>query len=255
MKAIALKGRQPAYPLVCAPLVGRSRDALLAEAAAVAAKDPGLLEWRVDFFEGIADAAGVARLSGEIRQAAGGLPLLFTRRSCREGGEPIAIDEAQVLAVYRAVCEAGHVDLVDYEMASPAADVAAVRAMSRERGIALVLSSHDFQATPAREVLRERFALAQALGGDVAKLAVMPRNEEDVLVLLAATLQASRTLDIPVVSMAMGALGAVSRVCGAAFGSAMSFAVGQSSSAPGQMPIADLNAALASLRRAGALPG
>ena len=64
-------------------------------------------------------------------------------------------------------------------------------------------------------------------------------------------LQASRTLAIPVVSMAMGGLGAVSRVCGASFGSALTFAVGQSASAPGQMPIEDLSAALAVLRKAG----
>ena len=238
-------------PLVCAPLVGRSREALLAEAALVAAKGPDLLEWRVDFFEHLADAREVARLSGDIRRAAGGLPLLFTRRSAREGGERIALSEAQVVEVYRAVCEAGQVDLVDFEMGNDTSDVVAVRDMSRARGIGLVLSFHDFQGTPAPRVLAQKFAQAQQMGADVAKVAVMPRSEEDVLALLSATLQASRALDIPVVSMAMGGLGAVSRVCGAAFGSALTFAVGQSASAPGQMPIEDLSAALAVLRKAG----
>ena len=35
-----------------------------------------------------------------------------------------------------------------------------------------------------------------------------------------------------------------------AFGSALSFAIGQSASAPGQMPIEDLDAGLAILRKA-----
>jgi 3-dehydroquinate dehydratase I len=73
---------------------------------------------------------------------------------------------------------------------------------------------------------------------------------EDVLTLLTATLQASRQLEIPVVSMAMGPLGAITRLCGWAFGSAMTFGVGESSSAPGQMPIEDLVAGLAIARKA-----
>lgn len=254
MKPIPLKnaGAAGKYPLVCAPLVARSRHALLAETAAVAARGPDLLEWRVDFFEGIARPAEVAELTGALKQAAGGLPLLFTRRSAREGGEAISLSEAQVLELYAAVCAAGQIDLIDFEMGNARQDVAAVRAMARAHGIGLVLSSHDFQKTPAQAALAEKFSLAQELGADVAKVAVMPRRMEDVLTLLAATLEASQALEIPVVSMAMGALGATTRICGAAFGSALTFAVGQSASAPGQMPIDELSAALALLRKAGA---
>jgi 3-dehydroquinate dehydratase-1 len=50
--------------------------------------------------------------------------------------------------------------------------------------------------------------------------------------------------------MAMGGLGAMSRVMGWLYGSAATFAVGQSSSAPGQIGVEDLRALLASLRRA-----
>ncbi|MEO7548710.1 MAG: type I 3-dehydroquinate dehydratase [Ramlibacter sp.] len=245
----ALSGR---FPLVCAPLVGRDRATLLAEAAAVAARGPDLLEWRVDFFEGIARTAEVAELTGALKQAAGGLPLLFTRRSAREGGEPIGLSEAQVLALYAAVCAQEQIDLIDFEMGNAPQDVTAVCAMARAHRIGLVLSFHDFQQTPAQASLVEKFSLAQELGADVAKVAVMPRRMEDVLALLAATLEASQKLAIPVVSMAMGGLGATTRVCGGAFGSALTFAVGQSGSAPGQMPIAGLSAALDLLRKAGA---
>jgi 3-dehydroquinate dehydratase-1 len=114
-----------------------------------------------------------------------------------------------------------------------------------------VLSFHDFQRTPPLQELLARFRQAKDLGADVGKLAVMPRSKADVLVLLQATLQASEMLDIPVAGMAMGALGAVSRVCGGVFGSALTFAVGQAASAPGQIPIDELRAALAVLRSAG----
>lgn len=237
-------------PAVCAPLVARTRDALAAEAAAVAAKQPDLLEWRVDFFERIADTGEVLAAARALKQAAAGIPVLFTRRAQREGGQPIALTEPQVLALYEAVAASGTVDALDFEMCNAAADVELVRGLARTHGLALVLSFHDFQQTPSDEELRARFTQAQRLGADVAKLAVMPRSVADVHRLLGATLQASEALPIPVVSMAMGGIGAVSRLAGGVFGSALTFAVGSAPSAPGQIPIEDVRAALAVLQRA-----
>ena len=257
-KAIHLKGRPLAggrLPAVCVPLVGRTREALLAELSAVMAKQPDVLEWRADFFEGIADTAAVLDVAARLRQGAHGTPILFTRRCRREGGEPIALSEDQVVALYGAVCAGGDVDLVDFEMGNEPAHVRRMRELTRASGTMLVLSFHDFERTPELDILTQRFAQAERLGADVAKVAVMPRGMEDVLTLLTATLQSSRTLAIPVVSMSMAGLGSVTRLCGAAFGSAMTFAVGQSGSAPGQMPIEDLNTVLAILRKAGGLPG
>jgi 3-dehydroquinate dehydratase I len=256
-RAIQVRGRPLAggrVPAVCAPLVGRTRERLLAETAAVAAKRPDLLEWRVDFFEGIADTKAVVDVAAALKQAAGEIPLLFTRRSSREGGEPIALDEARVVALCGAVCASGQVDLIDYEMSQDAQHVAQVRDAARAAGVQLVLSFHDFQATPAADALQQRFALAQQLGADVAKIAVMPRGMDDVLTLLAATLAASDALRIPVISMAMGGAGAVTRLAGGLFGSALSFAVGEQASAPGQWPIEELETALALLRKASGTP-
>lgn len=255
--AIQLRGKPLAggrLPAICAPLVGRTRSDLLAEVAVVAAKRPDLLEWRVDFFEGIADTPAVVELAGQIRQLASGIPVLFTRRSSQEGGEKIALTEPQVVELYRAVCESGHVDMVDFEMGNEPAHVREVRALSRAAGVALILSFHDFQRTPAVEILNQRFAQAEQLGADVAKVAVMPQGMQDVLTLLTATLQSSGKLGIPVVSMAMAGFGSVTRLCGWTFGSAMTFAVGQNSSAPGQLPIEDLAAGLAILRSAFGAP-
>ncbi|WP_332815955.1 type I 3-dehydroquinate dehydratase [Ramlibacter sp.] len=253
MKPIALRG-QPlgggALPAVCVPLVGRDGDALLAEVAAVAGEPPDLLEWRVDFFGAIADTAQVVETAARIRQAAG-VPLLFTRRSQREGGQPVALAERQVVELYQAVCRQGAADIVDVEVAADPAHIAAVRDAARASGIALLLSFHDFAGTPPAQQLLERFRQAQGLGADIAKIAVMPRQRSDVLALLQATLQASEELRIPVAGMAMGALGAVSRLCGGEFGSALTFAVGQQASAPGQLPLQALRRGLSVLRAGG----
>ena len=252
-RSIILKGQPLAggrVPAVCAPLVARHAQDLAAEAAAAAASGPDLLEWRVDFFDAVADTAAVLAAGAELRRAARGIPILFTRRSQREGGQPVAITDSQVAALYEAVASAGLVELLDYEMDSDPGELQRVRAAARRHGLCLVLSFHDFQGTPDSADLEGRFAQAQRLGADVAKVAVMPQSMEDVHRLLGATLHASQSLTIPVISMAMGGLGAASRVCGGMFGSALTFAVATAPSAPGQMPIEDVRAALAVLQRA-----
>ncbi|MBC5765680.1 type I 3-dehydroquinate dehydratase [Ramlibacter albus] len=241
------KGRLPA---ICAPLVGGTADALVEETAAVAEKEPDLLEWRVDFFEAIADTDQVLETAWRIRQAAPGIPLLFTRRSRREGGQPIDLAEDAVLELYHAVCKSGLVALVDYEMSNEPDHVSRVRNLTRRCGVKLVLSYHNFQETPPEAQLLARLRQAAQLDADVGKVAVMPRSLEDVLTVMHATLKASREVGIPVITMAMGGWGALTRLCGGVFGSALTFAVGASSSAPGQVPIEDVRAALALIRKA-----
>jgi 3-dehydroquinate dehydratase-1 len=251
-KPIELNGQPIAggkFPLICTPLVGRTLDKLMAELAVVLPKQPDVLEWRVDYFEAIGDTAAVIAAARAIKQAAGGIPVLFTRRSTLEGGEKITINEAQVIAMYTAVCESKSIDLIDYEMANDAANIALVRTAAKANGIKLVLSFHNFSYTPGLETLASKFLTADQLGADVAKVAVMPRDLDDVLTLLTATREASKKLRIPLISMSMGPYGAMTRLFGWTFGSALTFAVGASSSAPGQVPIEDLNTALAILQK------
>ena len=69
-----------------------------------------------------------------------------------------------------------------------------------------------------------------------------------VLELLAATAEMTDLHpETPVITMSMGALGGVSRLCGEAFGSAMTFANPGTASAPGQVPLDVVNAVLDSL--------
>ncbi len=89
-KSIELHGRAIAggkIALICVPLVGRTLDKLMTELAVVLPKQPDVLEWRVDHFEAIGDTAAVIAAARAIKQAAGGIPVLFTRRSTLEGGE------------------------------------------------------------------------------------------------------------------------------------------------------------------------
>jgi len=236
-------------PLICTPLVGRTREDILAELTVVIPKRPDVLEWRVDFFKQIGDTAAVIAAASAIKKEANGVPLLFTRRSIIEGGEVITLTEAQVIALYQAVCASGCVDLIDYEMANDMAHIGQIRDAAKTNGVQLVLSFHNFSCTPEPGAIAAKFLQAEQLGADVAKVAVMPKDLDDVLTLLAATRSASKTLRIPLISMAMGPLGAVTRLVGGVFGSSLTFAVGASSSAPGQIPIEDIRLVLTVLQQ------
>ena len=252
-KRIELHGKPVAggkLPVVCAPLVGATRDALVAEASAVAAKRPDVVEWRVDFYQPIASVPEVLEAGRALRSILGETPLLFTRRSTKEGGRPIPIAEPQVLELYDAVCASGCVDLVDYELSNAQEDVRRVRESARRGGVKLVLSYHDFERTAPVDVLRRKFVEMEQAGADVAKVAVMPRSLDDVLALLTATLEADRLVGIPLITMSMGPYGSLTRMCGWMFGSTLTFAVGLGSSAPGQVPIDELRTAIEILRKA-----
>ncbi|MDE2367748.1 MAG: type I 3-dehydroquinate dehydratase [Burkholderiales bacterium] len=237
-------------PLLCTPLVGRNAERVLAEAASVLRGKPDIIEWRVDFFDAIADTAAVIAVAQALRQLVGTLPIIFTRRSIREGGERIAIDDEGVVALYDAVAASRLVDFIDFEMGNDADQVRRVRESTRSHGVRLILSHHNFSYTPDVDFIVRLFLEAERLGADVAKVAVMPRDRADVLTLLTATERADAKSHIPLISMSMGPLGSVTRMIGGLFGSGLTFAVGEAASAPGQIPIGDLVAVFDIIRRA-----
>jgi 3-dehydroquinate dehydratase-1 len=252
VKIVEIRGRRlgAETPLICTPLVGRSADRVLDEARSVIAKRPDVIEWRVDYFASIGDTPAVLGVARALRETVGDAPIIFTRRSTAEGGEPIAIGEEEVIGLYASVAASRLVDFLDFEMGNDAAHVRRVRELAHANGTRLILSYHNFGYTPGLDFLVQRFLEAERLGADVAKVAVMPRDRADVLTLLAATAQADAKGRIPLISMSMGPLGAVTRMIGGLFGSSLSFAVGAASSAPGQIPIADLAAVYEILHRA-----
>lgn len=250
--AIAVQGKPVAggkMPLVCTPVTGKTREAVLAEVATIVPKKPDIIEWRVDFFEAIGSAQEVIAVAGAIRERTGGTPVILTRRSAREGGQGVPLSEGQVVDLYCRVCAARAVDLIDYELSNPEESQRTLRDASRRSQVGLIASYHNFELTPPEEAIREKLLAAEKLGADVAKVAVMPRSLEEVLTLLSATLRGRRELKIPIISMSMGPYGSLTRMFGFAFGSALTFAVGQSSSAPGQVPIEDLRVVLEIVQR------
>lgn len=191
----------------------------------------------------------VAGLAGDVVDAAGGAPVLLTVRTAAEGGGAGLDDGAYCDLLHRLI-----EGLADLEAARrPAAlDVEQARGGAAElvarahgAGLDVVVSHHDLRATPADEAMLARLRAMADAGADIAKLAVTPRGPRDVARLLGVTARAGEELDVAVATMSMGPLGAVSRLSGAVFGSALTFATaGGAPSAPGQLPIDRVRAVL-----------
>jgi 3-dehydroquinate dehydratase-1 len=177
----------------------------------------------------------------------GTLPVIATNRAGYEGGE--ASDGPERLAALSAAMEAPLVEAVDVELqAVRAGDADRVLEGARDRGVAVVVSVHDFDTTPTRERIRE---LLEAAGeyGDVAKLAVTAHSPDDVLDLLAVTREAT-VGDGTVATMAMGAAGRHSRAVAPLYGSRIGYAPVDptEATAPGQYDLATLSGLVEQLR-------
>lgn len=231
-------------PKVIVPLTASTTDELLAQAEAALAAGPDLVEWRVDHLGGGAVSPAVAAAAGrELRAAVGDLPLLVTIRTSAEGGLAAVTDDDYV-AVYRAVLDAGVADLLDVEVMRDEATVRTLVDLAHAAGAVVVASNHDFDATPAQDELVRRLLLMAERGADVLKIAVMPRDAGDVLTLLAATWETSGRTDKPLITMSMAGTGVASRIAGGVFGSAATFGMVGRASAPGQVEVGALRAAL-----------
>lgn len=228
-------------PKTIVPTTGNNAEQVLEQARAIgASRAADLIELRIDYLDFATDAEQVAALAQQVATAAAGKPMILTFRTRAEGGAKAITDE-DYGRLYLSLIERGAADLFDVEMFRDQALVQRLIAAAHRAGRRVVLSSHDFQATPSQEELVGRLRQQHRMGADVLKIAVMPNSAADVLTLLAATEQVRAQYSLkPQLTMSMGPLGTISRVSGEVFGSDLSFGMIGVASAPGQLPVEKL---------------
>jgi len=234
-------------PCIIVPLTSSSIDGVMDTATSLADLPVELAEWRIDMF---ADAVvetpeGLMPDLPYILQSLAGLrtvipvALIATFRTVEEGGSCPISDEGYAQLV-KALCDSRNVDLIDIEAFHRSGRAAELIDYAHSRHVPVIASFHDFESTPEKdEIVRRLRVMQDELGADVLKAAVMPQSRADVLTLLSATEEMTeKYAERPVITMSMGSLGAVSRVCGQSFGSAATFAhAGSGTSAPGQLSV------------------
>lgn len=131
-------------PKICVPVVGKTEKEILEGAERAKAAKPDLVEFRVDWYEEAADSKKVVALLEKLRKCLGELPVLFTFRSSREGGEAALSDRAYQ-SLNEAAIASGFVDCVDVELFSGDAVVKAVVAAAHSNNVKVIASNHDFE--------------------------------------------------------------------------------------------------------------
>lgn len=227
-------------PKIAVPNVGKSEDEILASAKEIAAAKPDLMEWRIDYYTaGIQNKDQLIETAKKLREVVGELPILVTFRTKNEGGV-LELKEDAYLDLLQTVIENCLGDAVDIELFHDEKRVSSLVADAHRYNLVVIMSNHDFEKVPAKDVIEFRLQKMAQLGADVPKLACMSHNAADVLTLLTATTEVNNKIANPLITMAMGDIGKVTRVAGQVFGSSLSFGAVGKTSAPGQLSIEDL---------------
>lgn len=237
-------------PKIIVPIVGVTKEEIINEAKTFDSIPVDVVEWRVDWFEGVFDFAQVEDVLKELRSVLGEIPLLMTFRTSKEGGEK-AIDTDAYAELNIKAAQTGYVDFVDVEIFTGDEVVTKIIDGVHAAGVKVIASNHDFHKTPEKADIIYRLRKMQDMNADIPKIAVMPQNKKDVLTLLAATEEmTSLYADRPIITMSMAGTGVISRLCGEVFGSSMTFGAAKKASAPGQMGVKDLETVLSLLHNA-----
>lgn len=246
MRTLSIKGIRigEGAPKIIVSIVEKTKEEIIEKANSFRNTKIDVVEWRADFYDKVFDTASVLDTLKALRNVIPNIPVLFTFRTKKEGGEKEITVEAYT-ALNKAVAESGDADLIDVEIFS--GDEAVRRNIDNihKAGVCVVGSNHDFFKTPDKDDIIRRLCKMQDMGADIPKIAVMPKCTADVLTLLAATNEMfTKYADRPIITISMGSIGVISRLSCEVFGSSMTFGAAGQVSAPGQIPVEELAAAL-----------
>ncbi|WP_323173161.1 type I 3-dehydroquinate dehydratase [Natrialba sp. PRR66] len=196
------------------------------------------IEFRMDLAS--EPVAALEAYDDQFASAPDSVPILATNRAAWEGGE--ATDDGR-LETLAAATRFDAVEAIDIELESLRAGATAAtdaREAARERDVSVVVSAHDFEATPRAVEMRETLTEACEYG-DVGKLAVTAADREDALALLTVTQQLTAA-GHDIATMAMGEAGSHTRAVAPIYGSRIGYApvVPERATAPGQYDLETL---------------
>lgn len=215
-------------------MTGKTKKEIVDHAKKIAKSHADVVEWRVDYFEDVKTLEKVIDVLKEIREILKAKEIIFTYRTSNEGGVGnISVPEYMVLN--KAATLSKLVNYVDVEMLLGDTIVTNLVKHAHVHNVKTIMSNHDLDSTPRKELIQNRLQLMLDKGADIAKVVCTPRSEEDVEIVMEAG--SEMHLD-NIVLIAMGELGVETRLHPEKANSCMTFASleGQQS-APGQVDI------------------
>jgi 3-dehydroquinate dehydratase-1 len=171
---------------------------------------------------------------------ASGTPVILTTRVRSEGGHWPDNDKSRLYVIREGL---QHLAAVDVEFKSELMPQVCTEAKALKK--AVIVSFHDFDATPSFDELKT-IATDAAKHGTIVKISTMVKSSEDI-----ATLQKllGCELDVPLCVIGMGAFGTKTRLTFPTMGSCLTYGYLDAPSAPGQLSAEMLSEQLRLLSR------
>jgi len=204
--------------LICTPIIDEDGEKVVQSALKAISMGADLIEIRIDSLLD-PDEDNVQDLLQKINH-----PLVVTNRMKEEGGYFEGSERERTKILLKA---AEFADYVDIELQTSDK----YRSKIIKAAKSTIISYHNFEETPSLEELLNIVRRSKNRG-DLAKFAVMPRDMQDTLKVLAVVSQTDNTIGI-----SMGKLGSYTRVIAPLFGSPITYVSLGTQSVLGQLDI------------------
>lgn len=214
---------------ICISIAGNDTNDLIA-AAKQAQSKADIIEIRLDGL----DKANPARCVKEINSS-----LLFTNRPVWDGGRYDGSEDERLQLLMKAVQSGA--DYVDIELQTGKADIQLLLDEVRESNCKVIISWHNFEETPSRDVLEEILDRQRNSGAHIGKIVTMAHDFTDVLRVLELQ-EAAHEKHFPLCAFCMGQTGMISRLATLKLGGFMTYAAPDSgeTTAPGQLTVSTI---------------
>ncbi len=230
-------------PLICLPIMASEKEMILSEAKRLIEAGGVMLEWRADYYQDLCNDEATLEVLRQLKEICKNTVLLVTIRSTSQGGKGTLTGKA-LIHTLELIGESHCGDMMDVEFFEMDQPRAVIHHLQKE-GQIVISSHHDFHETPSIAVMNMLLQQMAEGDADIVKLAVMPQSVSDVLDLLKVTNDFYEEYkETPIITMSMGKLGMISRISGEVFGSCVTFGTMGECSAPGQLPMEELQRAL-----------
>lgn len=246
----------PGRPKIAVPVTGTTHDDIVEQVRKIIQDPCDILEWRADYYfgnkqdleervENTEAHREMIRILDDIDYITDGMPVIFTLRNHGQGGR-VNLGRKHVFDLSSLAAQSKMVDFIDLELfdENDMFDEEEIRehvSEIHEFGVRVIMSYHDFGGMPTPEQIANLAGNMRGMGADIVKIAAMAKEENEAKTMMKiAEVLTSGDKD-PVIMIAMGKAGMLSRVEGGRYGSCISFVKGVEETAPGQIGAADLS--------------
>ena len=146
MGRIEVKGKKfdASSQLICVPLFSDNLESMSEDLERCIESNPDVIEWRGDYFKDILDLAQLSKALELFKPCNHSIPLIFTFRSFKEGGQTDCLDDER-RCVINTVIQSHLFDFVDIELNSEKGFIREIQKSSEEHVCKIIVSHHDFE--------------------------------------------------------------------------------------------------------------